>query len=174
MAPLHVPERKDPKGPTSATLNSCRRFTARPPKPKGPDERKVTPRLIRGRFFVYRYESEKRTTDPPRSPSGTEVQTPGYEKDTEPTCCGDVADASAAAGAELDSGTTMVSRRRARLPAAVRRQPHELAHVGRGRDQHNPLSARAEFRGEWARFHLRPDHQYRDGDEHAEPEQRRD
>ena len=41
--------------------------------PKGPEERQAGPRLIRGRFFVYRYDPAKRTDDFPRQPSGTNV-----------------------------------------------------------------------------------------------------
>ena len=83
MVPLHVLQPKDPKGPTSDDSDLLSEILGKAAKAaKGPDDRQVTPQLIRGRFFVYRYESEKRTTDPPRSPSGTKVQTQGYEKDT--------------------------------------------------------------------------------------------
>lgn len=53
---------------------------------KGGDEQTTTPRLIRGRFFVYRYDADKRTVDYPDSKSDEDEKgsAPGLVQ----PCCG--------------------------------------------------------------------------------------
>jgi len=56
------------------------------PASKGGDEQTTTPRLIRGRFFVYRYDADKRTVDSPDSKSDEDEN--GSTHDLVQPCCG--------------------------------------------------------------------------------------
>lgn len=61
------PTAKGPKAPDVAGSNLLTDILGKLAKAsKGRDDRPSTPRLIRGRFFVYRYESTKRTRDDPQ------------------------------------------------------------------------------------------------------------
>lgn len=55
---------------------------------KGLDDRQTTPRLIRGRFFVYRYDPGKRTVDHPHPTPGTHVPEQGPTQDIDQPLCG--------------------------------------------------------------------------------------
>jgi hypothetical protein len=50
---------------------------------KGDNDRQATPRLIRGRFFIYRYDPAKRTDDFRQPTLGTEVPEPGATQDAD-------------------------------------------------------------------------------------------
>ena len=117
--PAPRPAVKGSKGPDGSDSELLSEILGKSVKAaKGPNDKQVTPRLIRGRFFIYRYES--REAYPTQSRAFTvqapaEVQTPGYEKGTEGTGLCRVATPSVAAGGKLDSGPSLVSRRRAGL-----------------------------------------------------------
>ncbi|MCX6877961.1 MAG: hypothetical protein NTW21_29720 [Verrucomicrobia bacterium] len=55
---------------------------------KGADEGKRNPRLIRGRFFVYRYDPASRTTDHGHSAHGGDAPQPGAAQGDEQPMCG--------------------------------------------------------------------------------------
>lgn len=52
------------------------------------DSRQTAPRLIRGRFFVYRYDPAKRTEDRPRPKPDPQVPQPGVTQDFDQPLCG--------------------------------------------------------------------------------------
>ena len=56
--------------------------------PKGPDETQTAPRLIRGRFFVYRYDPAKRTADQPHPAPGKHPSERDAIQDAEQPLCG--------------------------------------------------------------------------------------
>ncbi len=56
--------------------------------PKGLDDRQTIPHLIRGRFFVYRYDPAKRIVDHPHPTPGTNVPEQGATQDADQPLCG--------------------------------------------------------------------------------------
>jgi len=56
--------------------------------PKGADETQAIPRLIRGRFFVYRFDAGKRTSDEPHPVPGTHASEQGATQDADQPLCG--------------------------------------------------------------------------------------
>ena len=76
--PPSQPTAKRPKASEAAGSNLLSDILGQPAKtPKGPDDRQITPRLIRGRFFIYRYDPDKRTEDHPEPTPSTYVPEQG-------------------------------------------------------------------------------------------------
>ena len=72
------PTAKQPKASDAAGSKLLSDILGQPPKTsKGPDDRQITPRLIRGRFFIYRYDPGKRTEDHPEPTPSTYVPEQG-------------------------------------------------------------------------------------------------
>lgn len=67
-----------PKASDAAGSNLLSDILGEPAKTsRGPDDRQIAPRLIRGRFFIYRYDPAKRTEDHPEPTPSTYVPEQG-------------------------------------------------------------------------------------------------
>jgi len=87
--PPSRPTAKRPKEPDVAGSDLLADILGKAAKAsKGLDDRQTTPRLIRGRFFVYRYDLAKRTHDHPHPKPDTQVPQPGAMQDVDQPLCG--------------------------------------------------------------------------------------
>ncbi len=87
--PPSQPTAKGPKAPDIADSDVLADILGKPAKAsKGPDDRQTTPRLIRGRFFVYRYDPKERSADHPHPMPSTQVLEQGATQDFDQPLCG--------------------------------------------------------------------------------------
>jgi hypothetical protein len=83
------PTAKRPEAPDVADSDLLADILGKAVKaPKGLDDRQTTLQLIRGRFFVYRYDPAKRTVDHPHPTPSTHVPEQGATQDFDQPLCG--------------------------------------------------------------------------------------
>ncbi len=137
--PPSRPTAKRPKPSDAAGSNLLSDILGEPAKTsKGADDRQITPRLIRGRFFIYRYDPGKRTEDHPEPTPSTYVPEQGATQPIDrplsgppPTLPLQPVPKSIQAGHwYLVAG--------AHCEANLRRPISELAHAGRSGDRRDP------------------------------------